>query len=63
MTVSTNTMLIEFMAYQAEWKRLAAEYDRIPSWRTFKQLRNIKQREKLTKAYTAQMIAWGIVTE
>ncbi len=59
--VSADTMLIEFMAYSAEWRRLDYQYSRIPSWRTFKQLRNIKQREKLTKAYTAKMREWGIL--
>lgn len=58
--VSSDTMLIEFMAYTAEWKRLAAEYDRIPSWRWIKQQRNITQRSRLTKAYTAKMKEWGI---
>jgi len=58
--VSADTMLIEFMAYTADWKRLDQEYYRIPSWRWIKQMRNIRQREKLTKAYTAKMREWGI---
>lgn len=56
----SHPMLTEFPQYLAEWKRLEQEYSRIPSWRTFKQLRNIRQREKLTKAYTARMKEWGI---
>lgn len=47
--------------YIAEWRRLEAEYYKIPSWRIFKQLKNIKQREKLTKAYEAKMKDWGLI--
>lgn len=57
LTLSIN----EFSAYLAEWHRLEQEYYRIPSWRTFKQLKNIRQREKLTKAYEATMKQRGII--
>lgn len=54
-------LLKAFTAYVNEWQRLDREYSRIPSWRTIKQLRNIRKREKLTKAYTARMREWGIL--
>ncbi len=58
---SSVVILEHLKAYIAEWQALEAEYYRIPSWRTFKQLKNIRQREKLTKAYTAKMKKWGIL--
>lgn len=56
-----KTFLAAFRAYVSQWQALEREYNRIPSWRTFKQLRNIRKREKLTKAYTAKMKEWGIL--
>lgn len=56
-----TTLLNAFVDYVNEWQRLADEYNRIPSWRTFKQLGNIRKREKLTKAYTKQMQEMGII--
>lgn len=50
-----------FMKYIEEWRELERQYYHIPSWRTFKQLKNIRQREKLTKAYVAQMKEWGVI--
>lgn len=47
--------------YIAEWRQLESAYYRIPSWRQFKRLKNIKQREKLTKAYEAKMKDWGLI--
>lgn len=56
-----HPIFTEFPQYLAEWKKLEQEYYRIPSWRIFKQLQNIRKREKLTKAYSARMIEWGII--
>lgn len=52
-----------FFKYVNEWRELERQYYRIPSWRWFKQLRNIKKREKLTKLYVARMRHWGIIKE
>lgn len=54
-------MMAALQKYISEWQALDAEYYRIPSWRIFKQIKNIRQREKLTKAYTAKMKEWGII--
>ncbi len=50
-----------FNAYVREWRALEDEYYRIPNWRTFKQLSNIRKREKLTKAYIVKMRGWGLI--
>jgi hypothetical protein len=50
-----------FQRYVKEWRDLERAYYRIPSWRWFKQMSNIRQREKLTRVYTARMRHWGII--
>lgn len=50
-----------FFKYVEEWRDLERAYYRIPSWRVFKQLRNIKKRERLTTLYVARMKRWGII--
>lgn len=52
-----------FQNYVSEWRRLEAEYYRIPSWRWIKQLQNIKERENLTRVYVARMKKWGILQD
>lgn len=47
--------------YIADWRKLEAEYYKIPSWRFFKQMRNIKQREQLTKQFELKMKDWGLI--
>jgi hypothetical protein len=47
--------------YMAEWRQLEAEYYKIPSWRHFKQMRNIKQREQLTRLFATKMQKWGLI--
>ena len=54
-------MMNAFMEYNRKWQELDRQYYQIPSWRIFKQLANIRKREKLTKAYTVQMKEWGII--
>lgn len=58
---SAVAVLEQLKAYIADWQKLEAEYNRIPSWRTFKQISNVRKREKLTKAYTAKMKEWGVL--
>lgn len=60
---SAVAVLEQLKAYIAEWQKLEREYYRIPSWRTFKQLKNIRQRERLTKAFTLKMKRWGVIDE
>lgn len=61
--MKTDGFIEAFMKYVADWRALEREYYRIPSWRWFKQLRNIKKREKLTRLYVARMRHWGIIKE
>lgn len=60
---SPVVILEQFKSYIAEWRELERQYYRIPSWRVFKQLQNIKQREKLTRLFTARMKNWGVIDE
>lgn len=50
-----------FMKYIEEWRELERQYYQIPSWRFFKQLKNIRQRETLTRVYVARMKKWGVI--
>lgn len=59
----TDGFVEAFMKYVADWRELERQYYRIPSWRWFKQLRNIKKRENLTRVYVARMRHWGIIKE
>lgn len=47
--------------YIADWRELERQYYQIPSWRIFKQLSNIRQRERLTKLFVARMKHWGVL--
>lgn len=59
--VTSVEIMLALQKYIKEWRELEAAYYRIPSWRIFKQLSNIRQREKLTRVYTARMKHWGIL--
>lgn len=50
-----------FVKYVEEWRDLERQYYAIPSWRIFKQLRNIKQRETLTRVFVARMKHHGVI--
>lgn len=50
-----------FMKYVSEWRELERQYYQIPSWRIFKQLKNIKQRENLTRVFVARMKKHGVI--
>ena len=56
-----NKVVTAFVKYVEEWQKLDAEYYRIPSWRIFKQLKNIREREKLTRVFTARMKHYGVI--
>lgn len=57
----THPIITEFPAYLEEWRMLEEAYYQIPSWRIFKQLRNIRLREQLTRDYERKMQAWGLI--
>lgn len=56
-----NKVVTAFVKYIEEWHKLDVEYYTIPSWRIFKQLKNIRQREKLTRIFTARMKHYGVI--
>lgn len=60
---SAVAVMEQLKKYIAEWRELERQYYQIPSWRWFKQLSNIRQRETLTRVYVARMKKWGILTE
>lgn len=60
---SAVAVLEQLKAYIAEWHKLEREYYRIPDWRWFKQMQNIKRRERLTRVFTQRMKKWGIIDE
>lgn len=57
----TDRFMAIFTEYVNDWRELDRQYYQIPSWRIFKQLNNIRKREKLTRLFTARMKHWGIV--
>jgi len=56
-------VITTFQNYVKEWHALDVAYYQIPGWRIFKQLRNIKQREELTRVFVARMKHHGIIKE
>lgn len=60
---SPTVILEQFKSYVAEWRELERQYYRIPSWRVFKQLSNIKRREKLTRVFSQRMKKWGVIND
>lgn len=59
--IDPNKFMATFTKYVDEWRELDRQYAEIPSWRIFKQLSNIRKREKLTRLFTARMKKWGII--
>jgi hypothetical protein len=59
--MSVDDFLPAFTKYIADWQALEIAYYQIPSWRWFKQLKNIRERESLTRLYVARMKHWGII--
>lgn len=50
-----------FKDYLNEHAELEKEYTRIPNWRHFKQMKNIRKREKLTRQYKLRMFELGVL--
>lgn len=50
-----------FLDYINQWRYLESEYYRIPEWRFFKKMANIRQRERLTREYEKKMKSWGLI--
>lgn len=63
MRIDSVAVFQAFQRYIAEWRELERQYYQIPSWRLFKQLQNIRKREKLTRLFVARMKHWGILQE
>lgn len=59
--VTSVEIMLALQKYIKEWRELEAAYYRIPSWRWIKQHRNVSQRMKLTRLFTARMKHWGII--
>lgn len=59
--IDADVFIRRFMLYVALWQQLEKDYYKIPSWRTFKQLANIRKRERLTKDFVKQSKEWGIL--
>ncbi len=59
-TIGKKELIPAFKKYIAEYKKLEVEYSRIPNWRIFKQLRNIKKRETLTRIFTTKSRKWDL---
>jgi len=60
---SSEAILVQLKDYIKRWQALNDEYSRIPSWRTIKQLQNIKRRENLTRQFVNRMKRWGVIDE
>lgn len=54
-------MITTFIKYVEDWRELDRQYYQIPSWRIFKQLKNIRQREQLTRVFVARMKHNGVI--
>lgn len=63
MILTRDNMIEEFNRYTTEWKRLAAEYDRISNWRFIKQNRNLIKRQRLTAEYTKALYDSGMIKQ
>lgn len=50
-----------FRNYLNSYLELEREYMRIPNWRYFKKMKNIRQRETLTRQYKLQMFELGVL--
>lgn len=59
--MTTEQIIDSLLKYIADWRKLEREYAEIPSWRFFKQLKNIRQREELTRIFVAKMVKVGII--
>lgn len=57
----SKTVVTAFIKYVEEWRELDREYYRIPGWRIFKQRRNLKKRETLTRVFVARMKHHGVI--
>jgi hypothetical protein len=46
--------------YVNTYAELEKEYSSIPNWRFFKQMRNLKKRERLTREFKTRMFELGV---
>jgi hypothetical protein len=59
--MEAKRVISTFQNYIKEWHELDVEYHKIPSWRIIKQLKNIKERENLTRVFVARMKYHGVI--
>lgn len=60
-TIEPMEFIRIFTEYVDQWQELDNQYANIPEWRIFKQLSNIRKREKLTRLFTARMKKYGVI--
>lgn len=56
----SKRLLYEFKRYLNDYAELEKEYIRIPKWRHFKIMKNLKKRENLTRDYKVKMFELGV---
>lgn len=59
--MEATQVITTFIKYVEDWRELDRQYYEIPSWRIFKQLKNIRQREQLTRVFVARMKHNGVI--
>ena len=59
--MEVQQVITTFQKYIKEWHDLDVAYYKIPSWRIFKQLKNIRQREQLTRVFVDRMKHHGVI--
>lgn len=59
--MEATQVITTFIKYVEDWRELDRQYYQIPSWRIFKQLKNIRQREQLTRVFVARMKHNGVI--
>jgi hypothetical protein len=55
-----KTALKEFAVYLNRYAELEKEFARIPQWRHFKVMKNLRKRELLTRQYKVRMAELGL---
>ncbi len=57
----SRRIIKEFKEYLNKYSELELEFSRIPRWRHFKQMKNIRQRERLTRQFKVRMFELGVL--
>ena len=59
--MEATQVITTFIKYVEDWRELDRQYYQIPRWRIFKQLKNIRQREQLTRVFVARLKHNGVI--